>query len=47
MTTAPIKVAMPIAISAKKNLVIYSGGLSPLFSQSLMSDLIDRSENTF
>jgi hypothetical protein len=47
MTNAPINVAMPVAIRAKKNLVIYSGGLNPLFSQALMSDLIGCSANTF
>jgi hypothetical protein len=47
MTNAPIKVAMPVAIRAKKNLVIYSGGLNPLFNHALISDLIGCSANTF
>jgi hypothetical protein len=35
MTNTPINVATVIAIRAKKNLVIYSGGLNPLlFSQA-------------
>jgi hypothetical protein len=47
MTNTPISVAMPVAIRAKKNLVIYSSGLNPLFSQAFMSDLIGCSANTF
>jgi hypothetical protein len=47
MTNAPINVATPVATRAKKNLVIYSGGLSPLFSQLAMRDSIGCSVSTF
>jgi hypothetical protein len=35
MTSAPINVATPVAIRAKKNPDIYLGGLSSLFSQAM------------
>ena len=46
MTNAPINVATPVAIRAKKNLVIYSGGLSSLLFSHAMCDLIGSSPST-
>ena len=46
MTTAPINVATPVAIGAKKNLVIYSGGLSSLLFSHAMCDLMGSSPST-
>jgi hypothetical protein len=40
MTNAPINMATPIATRDKKNLIIYSGGLSSLLFSQAMCDII-------